>query len=63
VSRHVLEEAPSGLALLNDSSHRGPQVTRVLVTETLAGDAERLTGVTASDDIHDSTPRAAIEGS
>jgi len=59
----VLEEAPAGLALPHDAGDGGPQVPGVLVPEALAGQAERLTRVAASDAIHDATPRAAVEGS
>ncbi len=63
VARDVLEEDERGSALVDDPSHFGPEVALVAFAEALAGDAEGLARVARSDEIHDSTPRAAIEGS
>jgi len=59
----VLEEAPPGSDLAHDASDVGPQVPGVVGAEALAGERERLARVSASDEIHDSTPRLAVEGS
>ena len=59
----VLEEAPGGLALPDHSSDIWPEVAGVVLPVAMAGETERLAGVAASDEIHDSTPRASVEGS
>lgn len=59
----VLEEAPCGLALSKNASDIWPEVALVVFTAAMAGETERLAGVAASDKIHDSTPRASVEGS
>jgi hypothetical protein len=38
-------------------------VSLIVLAKSLADDAERLAWVAANDAIHDSTPRAAVEGS
>lgn len=63
VARDVLEEGEGGSALVDDPSHFGPEVALVGFSSPLAGEAEGLARVARSDEIHDSTPRAAIEGS
>lgn len=40
----------------------GPKISRVLLLLSLACGRERLARVARRDEIHDSTPRAAIEG-
>lgn len=59
----VFAEDVAGLDLSDDASELGPEVSFIRLGELLAGDRERLTRVPASDEIHHSTPRAAIEGS
>jgi hypothetical protein len=59
----VLEEAPSGLALPDHASDIWPKVALVGLAAAMAGQAEWLAGVAASDEIHDATPRASVEGS
>ena len=61
--RDIFKEDEPGLALLEDPFDVGPEPTLVVGPESLAGGAERLTRESRSDDIHDSTPRAAVEGS
>jgi hypothetical protein len=61
-SRDVLENDPSGLNLPKASLDVGPEPALVLEATLAAGDAERLTGEARRDEIHDSTPRAAVEG-
>ena len=63
VPSDVLEETQCGFNLRNDSSDLGPKVPRIVRSTTLAGETERLARVSASDAIHDSTPRATVKGS
>ncbi len=62
VSPHVFEEAPSWLALSDDSRDRRPEVAGVVDSEPLAGNGEGLAGITANDSRNAATPRSAIEG-
>lgn len=62
VSAHVFEEHPIWLTLTEDSGDGRPEVAWVSGAEPLAGNAERLAGVTANDATHSSAPRACIEG-
>lgn len=59
----VLEEAPGGLALSKNANDVWPQVTLVVLPLPVSGEAERLAWVAASDEVHDATPRASVEGS
>lgn len=59
----VLEEAPGGLAPSNNSSDIWPQVSLVSFAESVTSKGKGLAGVSASDAIHEATPRASIEGS
>jgi hypothetical protein len=59
----VLQANEGGVALVDDPSDLGPQVPLVGDPEALPGDAERLARVRASHDIHEATPRHAVEGS
>lgn len=63
VASDVLKEHDAGLRFRNDASDVGPKVARIVRSTAQAGVAERLARVAANDAIHDSTPRAAIEGS
>lgn len=58
----VLAEDQSGPALANDTGDVWPEVPWVVSPSSLAGAAEGLTRVSRSDEIHDATPRATIEG-
>jgi len=60
--RHVLQEDESRSYLANDPGDVGPEPPFVLGAEPLAGRAERLAREARRDAIHDSTPRAAVEG-
>jgi len=62
-SAHIFDEDPSRLALANDSEGVGPEVAGVVLSGLLAGDAPRLAGDAAHEEIHRSTPRPAVEGS
>lgn len=63
VSGDILEEHECGLNLRNDSRDRGPKVSFIICATALAGGAERLARVAATDEIHRSTPGPAVEGS
>ena len=60
---HVLKEGESSPALAKDSEAVVPEVTFVVGSEPPPGDAVGLTREAANDEIHDATPRAAVEGS
>ncbi len=62
MSADVLTEDEPGAGLGGDAGDVGPQVAGVIDAEALAGVAEGLTRVACSEDIHCSTPRAAVEG-
>jgi len=52
VSCDVLEESERCSAVLEDSRDVGPEVALVVLSESLACDAERLAGISACDEIH-----------
>lgn len=62
VAGDVLEEAERRRDFFDDASHIGPEMAGIIRALATSGQAEGLAGVAASDEIHDSTPRAAIEG-
>jgi hypothetical protein len=62
-SRDVLEKDPSRLNIANDADNERPDPPLVLGALPLSGGAPRLAREARSDAIHDSTPRAAVEGS
>jgi len=59
----VLHEDEAGSHFANDAQEVVDEVALVLASELLAGDGVRLAGDPTSDEIHLSTPRAAVEGS
>lgn len=59
----VFEKQEFGFNFTADSSDVGPKVSRIEFATSLTRHGERLAGVAANDAIHDSTPRAAVEGS
>jgi hypothetical protein len=61
-SGDVLQEHEPGLHSAKNGSDGGPDPPIVGFPELLSGHAERLTRESRSDDIHESTPLAAIEG-
>jgi hypothetical protein len=63
VSLDVLEEHPFGRDLADDAGDLGPQVAGIGGPAALARDAERLAGITGSDEMNAVAPRAAVEGS
>lgn len=63
VACDVLEEGEGSAAVVQDASDFGPEVSLVLVSESLACDGEGLAGVSACDEIHAATPCSSVEGS
>jgi hypothetical protein len=63
VASDVLEEDERRSDLTDESTELRPKVPRIVSATTCSRQAERLAGVAASDEIHDSAPRAAVEGS
>jgi hypothetical protein len=58
----VFEENKSRFALSDDSGDVGPEVTWVISSGATASDGEGLARISRRDNIHDSTPRVAVEG-
>jgi hypothetical protein len=58
----VFEEHNRRPAFPDDARNMRPEVPRVFRPALFPGATERLTRVASNDDIHDSAPRAAIEG-
>jgi hypothetical protein len=58
----VLQKHAAGSHLANHARDVGPQPTRVIGAALLAGETDRLARESRSDQIHDSTPRRAVEG-
>ena len=63
VASDVFEENKSGLTLSDDAGNLRPEMTGIIRPTTFTGLAEGWARVACNDAIHDSTPRAAIEGS
>nr|WP_231376177.1 hypothetical protein [Magnetospirillum fulvum] len=58
----VFEKDGAGPHLPDDAGDVGPQVAGVFDAAPLAGGAEWLARIARSEDIHDATPWAAVEG-
>lgn len=58
---HVLQEDESRSNLAKDAANLGPEPALVVRSPAPSGMAPRLAGEAASDEIHDATPRAAVE--
>jgi len=58
----VFKENKSRFALSDDPGDMGPEVTGVSNSGATTSDGEWLARVSRRDDIHDSTPRMAVEG-
>lgn len=58
----VLEADEPGLETLDKSGDVGPEMSLIFVGALLPGHREGTARITASDDIHDATPRLRIEG-
>jgi hypothetical protein len=59
---HVLQEDESRFHVAKDADDSRPEPTVVILPLPLPGAAPRLTREARRDDIHDATPRAAVEG-
>jgi hypothetical protein len=59
---HVLQEDVSRFHLANHAPEVGPQPTVICRAAPLPCDREGLAGEPRRDNIHDSTPRAAVKG-
>lgn len=59
----ILEEHEGRFDFADDAGDMRPEVARILTAEPSACDRERLARIARSDDIHRTTPRAAVEGS
>lgn len=62
VSGDVFKKNESWPDFSDDAGDMGPEVARVGGAEAFAGNAKSLTGVARSDNIHDATPKLAVEG-
>lgn len=58
----VLEEDDGGLDLFDDADEVGPERALVVVPSSLPGDGVGLAREARREEIHDSTPRVAVEG-
>ena len=59
----VLEEAPFGGRFRDDAGDVGPQMPWVVLALAVPREAERLAGITGSDDMNATAPRSAVKGS
>jgi hypothetical protein len=62
VPSDVLEEGERSAGLVEDSPDFRPEVSRVVLSESLPSLRKRLAGITGSDKIHSAAPRSAVEG-
>lgn len=62
VARNVLAEQERCLAFLHNTQDVRPQVARIALRKTSAGERERLARVSRSDEIHCSAKASASEG-
>jgi hypothetical protein len=58
----VFKEAPPGLDLFDDPRNVGPEMPWIRSSLATARHREGLAGIPAHNEIHDSTPRLAVEG-
>jgi hypothetical protein len=63
VPRHVLAEESISPRLVEDVDGAVEQPSVIELPEPLSGDAVSLARIARSDDIHESTPACAVEGS
>ena len=59
----ILKEDERRFDFADDAGDMRPEVARILAAEPSACDRERLARIARSDDVHRTTPRAAVEGS
>jgi len=62
VARDVLKECVSRLYLANNSPHVVPYPAFIFEAGLKSGARKRLAGIAAVNDIHEATPRSAVEG-
>src|SRR5262249_55008158 len=58
----IFQEDVAGSYIANDAGDIGPQPPFVFESSALAGMTERLAREASRDEIHEATPRSAIEG-
>jgi hypothetical protein len=63
VAGDVLEKGERGSGFDQDSGNVRPQMPRVFLALTFAGNGEGLAGIPGRDQIHTAEQRAAVEGS
>jgi len=61
VSGHVFTEYPEGFERAYMPEDVRPDMARVIFSQTLSGEAERLAWVSRSNDMYEATPRLRIE--
>jgi len=59
--RHVFHDDEAGSHLANDPGDVGPEVSGIVCPSPPSGNGERLAWIACRDEIHDATPRAAVE--
>jgi len=62
VAFDVFQEHPAGGDLSDDAADGWPEVARVLLASALSSEAERLTGISGSDEMNSAAPWAAVKG-
>nr|WP_238475363.1 hypothetical protein [Sphingomonas cavernae] len=63
VALDVLAKDPIGFDFRDHARDLGPEMSRIGRAATLAGLAERLAGITGSDEMNSAAPREAVKGS
>lgn len=58
----IFAEHPFRLGFADDPGDLGPQVARILLSPSCAGEAEGLAGIAGRDDMNAAAPWAAVEG-
>lgn len=59
----IFAEYPFGLDFTDNSGDLRPEVAGIAGAASVSGVAERLTGISGSDDMNAAAPRSAVEGS
>lgn len=62
VTFDVLGKDGGGSHFVDDPLNIGPKVTRIVLAPPFPGQAERLAGITGSDDMNAAAPWSAVEG-
>lgn len=63
VAGDVFEEDPTRLHFADDPGDLGPEVSGIVGTAPISGEAEGLAGITGRDDMNAAAPRSAVERS